>query len=269
MFTFILTSLFGAGLGLTIKEVIEPLKRIKLVLLVLIANFLLIPAIAYALSVLLKVDPGLHAGLIIIACCAGAPFLPKLITTAKGNVAYSIGIMVLLMAVTVVFLPIALPLIIPGLSVNPLGIAKPLVLFMLLPLGLGLLVKAGISNLAALIKPFIMKISSFSLIIAGIFALLADYKIFTAAWGTGVYNAMALLTILALLIGYIFGLISQSEKSVMTLGSGARNIAAALIIAATNFSDPRVTTVVLIGSLVQFIILFLLAFCLGKYAPAR
>ena len=264
MYTFILTSLFGAGLGLTVKEIIEPLKNIRNVLLSLVSNFILIPFMAFVLCVLFKADQSLQAGLIVIACCAGAPFLPKLITLAKGGMANAIGFMVLMMTATVIFAPIILPFAIPGLSVSPFAIARPLVLLMLLPLGIGLFVKAKISGFADRTKPIMMKVSSISLISMGILTLLIDYKLIISAYGTGVYNLSFLFTVFALLIGYVFSGKDMTAKIVFTLGSGARNIAAALLIAVANFTEPRVTTVVIIGSLVQFIVLFFVAFTSGK-----
>ena len=82
---FVLTSMFGTGLSLTVAEIIAPLKDWKLVLLALIANFVIVPALAYGIAALLGLSEGLRTGLIILAACAGAPFLPKLSAMAKGN----------------------------------------------------------------------------------------------------------------------------------------------------------------------------------------
>jgi hypothetical protein len=43
-------------------------------------------------------------GLILLATAAGAPFLPKLAEVAKGNIAFGVGLMVLLMVVTIIYL---------------------------------------------------------------------------------------------------------------------------------------------------------------------
>ena len=59
---------------------------------------------------------------------------------AKGEVAGSVGVIVLLMGTTVLYLPMALPLLLPGVHVSPLDIATSLVLLMLIPLAIGLLV---------------------------------------------------------------------------------------------------------------------------------
>ena len=53
-------------------------------------------------------------GLLVLGCAAGAPFLPKLAELAKGNLAFSVGAMVLLMVVTVGYLPVVMPLLLPG-----------------------------------------------------------------------------------------------------------------------------------------------------------
>jgi BASS family bile acid:Na+ symporter len=156
---FVLTSMFGTGLSLTVPQILDPLKNRKLVLLALIANFVVVPALAYLLASILGLSEGLRAGLIILAACAGAPFLPKLASVARGNLAFSVGLMVLLMVVTVAYAPVVLPLLIPGVAVNPWDIARPLITLMLIPLGIGLFVKAWTPDLADSLAPMMNQAS--------------------------------------------------------------------------------------------------------------
>ena len=67
-------------------------------------------------------------------CCSVVrqAHLPKLAELAKGNLAFAVGVMVLLMVMTVGYLPIVLPLLLPGVTVDPWQIARSLVLLMLL-----------------------------------------------------------------------------------------------------------------------------------------
>jgi BASS family bile acid:Na+ symporter len=108
----------------------------------------------------LWLDEPLKIGLLLLGCAAGAPFLPKLAELAKGNLAFAVGAMVLLMVVTVGYLPIILPLLLPGVIVDPLKIARSLILLMLLPLSAGLALKARYANLAARLKPALGWISN-------------------------------------------------------------------------------------------------------------
>jgi BASS family bile acid:Na+ symporter len=64
---------------------------------------------------------------------------PKLAQLSKGNLPFAVGTMVLLMIITVGYLPIVLPLLLPEVAVNPATIARSLILLMLFPLGVGLL----------------------------------------------------------------------------------------------------------------------------------
>ena len=96
-----------------------------------------------ALAVLLRLDEPLGVGLLLLGTAAGAPFLPKLAQTGKGGSSVrGGGLMVLLMVITVGYLPLVLPLFLPGVSVNPAKIARSLFLLMLLPLAGALAVKA-------------------------------------------------------------------------------------------------------------------------------
>ena len=52
--------------------------------------------------------------MILVGAAAGAPFLPKLVQTARGPLALGVGLMVALMLVTIVYLPLVLPLLLPG-----------------------------------------------------------------------------------------------------------------------------------------------------------
>ncbi len=265
---FVLTSMFGTGLSLTVPQILEPLKDWKLVLLALLANFAIVPALAYGIVAILGLSEGLGAGLIILAACAGAPFLPKLAGVAKGNLAFSVGLMVLLMVVTVGFAPIVLPMLIPGVAVNPWDIARPLITLMLIPLGIGLFVKAWTPNLADSLAPYMNQASSVSLILAGVLGLLIGFRDLLGVVGTGAFIAAGLLIAGALISGFLLSTGGAANRSVMALGTGQRNISAALLVATTNFTDPEVILIVLVGSVVGLVFLFLAAGFFGKRAAA-
>ena len=68
--TFIITSMLAMGLSLTIKQIMDPLHDTKVVLLALLANFVLVPALAYLITVVIPLDGDLATGLIIVGCAA-------------------------------------------------------------------------------------------------------------------------------------------------------------------------------------------------------
>lgn len=263
---FVLTSMFGTGLSLTVGQIMEPLRDVRAVILALVANFIIVPAIAYVIALVLGLSGGLRTGLIVIGCVAGAPFLPKLAQAARGNMAFSVGLMILLMVVTVGYAPIVLPLLLPGVSVSAWDIARPLITLMLIPLAIGLFVRAWKPDVAAPLAGIMNQSSSFSLIAAGVLGLIVGWRGLAGAFGTNAYLGALLFVVGAVAAGFLLGGREAANRSVMALGTGQRNISAALLIASTNFTDPQVTLMVLVVSVVGLVVLFLVAGFLGKRA---
>jgi bile acid:Na+ symporter, BASS family len=102
---------------------VAPLRNWRRVTLALVANFVVMPFAALALARILRLEHSMGIGLLLLGLAAGAPFLPKLAQISNGNLAFAVGLMVLLMVITVGYLPIVLPLLLPGVSVNPAQIA--------------------------------------------------------------------------------------------------------------------------------------------------
>jgi predicted Na+-dependent transporter len=191
----VVAGMAALGLELTLKKIIEPLSDLFLLIKVIVANFLLIPALAYLILFIVPIDEGFRIGLILLATAAGAPFLPKLVQVAKGKVAMSVGVMVLLMVLTVIYVPLVLPLLLPGVAVNPLEIASSLVVLMLLPLAAGFLVNYRYKELAALLQNPLSRISNFGLMFGFVALLLLNWRNLLATIGSGAIIAALLLII--------------------------------------------------------------------------
>ncbi len=267
--TFILTSMLAMGLSLTVRQIVDPLKNVKVVLLALLANFVLVPAIAYGITLFIPLDDGLATGLIIVGAAAGAPFLPKLVQLAKGNAAFSVGLMTLLMIVTVIYLPIVLPLLLPGASVNPWDIAQSLIFAMLLPLAIGLFIKARYSETAASLQPHMSQISSLAIVLMLVTVLVLEFSTIIGAIGTGGLLVAVIFVIASLAVGLLFGGSGAGMRSVMGLGTAQRNLSAAMLVAVQNFSDdPNVLLMVMLVAILGLVLLGIVAGEMGKRVEA-
>jgi BASS family bile acid:Na+ symporter len=224
----------------------------------------LMPLAAFALTALLKLDEPFGIGLLVLGCAAGAPFLPKLAELSKGNLPFAVGTMVLLMVVTVVYLPIVLPLLLPGVTVNPMQIAQSLVLLMLLPLAIGLLLRAGFEATAARIKPWLDWLSNISLVLLIGLITVANIDKVLQVFGTRGILAGLLFIALGFCIGWLLGGPDSNTKRVLALGTAQRNIAAALVVASQSFSDPKVVVMVIVVAIVGLIILMPLSRALAN-----
>ncbi|MGW8225413.1 MAG: bile acid:sodium symporter family protein [Anaerolineales bacterium] len=263
LLVFVIGSMFSLGLSLTMKQILDPLKNLRMVVLALVANFILVPILAYALALVFNLDDSLRTGLILLATAAGAPFLPKLVDVAKGNIAFSVGLMVLLMVVTIVYLPIVLPLLLGDVQVNPWDIAQSLIVMMLIPLAIGLFIKARYSETAAKIQPTFGMASNIALITLTILGLVLNFSSMIALVGTFGILAGIIFILVSLVIGYLLGGSEARDKSVMGLGTAQRNISAALVVAAQNFTAD-VITYLLVIAIIGLVVLMPAAGEIGK-----
>ncbi|NEU79407.1 bile acid:sodium symporter [Nostoc sp. UIC 10630] len=256
--SFVVATMFGTGLKLTLQQIWEPLRNIRLVILSLVANFLIVPLFIYLLLQVVPVTEPVKAGFIIMALASGPPALPKLAQIVKGNLAFSTGLMMLLMFGTVFYMPIALPLVLQGVQVNSWDIAKPLILLMLTPLGIGLIIKAKSEDIAVKFQAIMFKISNFGLLLGLVVRLVVHCNEIIILLKTGVIFVCAIFIIFSFTVGYLLGGPGIDTQRVLGVGTAQRNFAAALLIGTSNFDDPNVVSTIMVTSLLMMVSVLIL-----------
>jgi predicted Na+-dependent transporter len=263
MLVFVVASMAAMGLALTVDRIVAPLRDLRLVALLLVANFVAVPAVAVAAARLLPMEDAAGTAVVLIGCCAGAPFLPKLAQLARGDAALAVGGMVLLMVVTVGYAPIVVPLAVEGATVDPWDIASSLVLFMLIPLGVGLAVRARYPSLADGWAGTASQVSNVALLLAIGAALFISWRDIIGSIGSWIFIGTGIVLASALVVGWLAGLGRPSgDRTVTALATAQRNIAAAIVVASSLSGDVIVLT--LVGALVIPIVLIVLAGELGR-----
>jgi len=264
MLTFVVSSMLAVGASLNMGQILGPLRNRKLVCLALLANFLLMPLGALVIAKLLRLDQPLGVALLLLGVAAGAPFLPKLAVIAKGNLAFAVGLMVMLMVLTVAYMPLVLPLLLKGVSVDPMKIARSLLLLMLLPLAAGLVLNARYRYVAERLRGPLNRISSVSLALLIVLLLVTNVQNVISLFGTRGVLASVLFLLSGAGIGWLFGGPGLGTKGVLALGTAQRNIAAALVVGGKDFDDPKVLVMVVVVAVVGLLILMPLARVLGS-----
>lgn len=263
---FVVGSMFALGLNLTVSEILDPLKNKKLVALALLVNFVLVPLLAYAVLFILPVGEGVRIGLILLATAAGAPFLPKLAEVAKGDIAFSVGLMLLLMVGSVIYLPLVLPLALEGVDVDALQIAKSLVITMLLPLFVGLFLRAKSEALSLGCQPYVVKLSNLALILLTVLLVSLNFSNILSMIGWGGF-AIVLFLAVSLGAGLLLGGRQNKVRNVMGLGAAQRNVSAALVVG-QSLDDPQVLVVLVVAAIMGLLMLMPIAKLLGKRQKA-
>lgn len=261
---FVISSTLAVGLGLTIRQILAPLRDGRLVVLSLLANFVVAPLIAVALARVLSLEEPLGAGLLLVGIAGGAPFLLKLADLAKGNMPFAVGLMVMLMIITVGYMPIVLPLLLEGVSVNPANIARSLILLMLIPLAAGLALKAWHPPSAARVRALAAPVSSIAMIFVVTLTTAGHLGSMVRVLGSFGILAAVIFIAISVACGWVLGGPGVDTRRVLSLGTAQRNTAAALVVAGQNFSDPRVVVMITVVMIVSFAMLMPLARFLAK-----
>jgi bile acid:Na+ symporter, BASS family len=264
---FVVACMAAAGLGLGARDVVAPLRRGRLVGLSLIANFVVAPAVAWGLAAAFALEQPYAAGLVLLGSAAGAPFLPKLAALARGDVAFSVGLMLLLTIGTAAFMPVALPLLVPGLSADPWLILRPILVTILLPLAIAMFVRGCSERWANRLRPAVALVSNVGMVVAVVLLIGLNVRAMVETFGSGALGAAVVFVLTMLAVGYLVGGPAPTTRSVVGLGSGQRNIAAALTVATGNADEPRVVIMLLVSTIAGLLVLVSAARFLGRPAP--
>ncbi|MBN9523703.1 bile acid:sodium symporter [bacterium] len=252
---FVVTGMAAAGLGLTAVAVAAPLRRGRLVAGALAANFVVSPAVAFALTRVVPLAEPHAVGLILLGGAAGAPFLPRLAAAARGDAAFAVGLMLVLMVGSVAFMPVALPLLIPGLEADTWPLLRPLLFTMLLPLAAGMGLRRWAPGWAGRVRPAVERTSTVSMIAAVLLLVGLNTSAMLATFGSGAALTAAVFVAAATAAGYALGGPARETRSVLGVGTGQRNVAAALVIATQNFADPGIVVMLLVSTLAGLVVL--------------
>ncbi len=266
---FAIVSMAGAGLGETVRDISDTLRRPVPVLAALLGNFVLVPLLGFGIVRWLRLEPAHAIGLFLMSAGAGAAFLVALARSAKADLTLATGLLVLLLITSIIYMPIVIPAVLPWANVGVVAIARPLLLTLFLPLAAGLLVRAVAPRLAARLIPLLARIAQLSLIllIAATFAL--NLPSIIGMLGSGALAAAFLLTLGAFVIGYTLGGKDPARRAVLGLGTAQRNVAAAMVVASRAFEDPGPLVMVVVSSMVAFTVLFPAAYLLKRGGDRR
>jgi BASS family bile acid:Na+ symporter len=252
---FAIASMAAVGLRYTIQEVLGPLRDLWGSLLAIVANFVAVPLLAFLILRVLSLEMPYAIGLVLVSSAAGAPFVVKLTQIAGGHVAFAAGVLVLLVLVSIASMPLVVPLLAPEAHVNTWEIARPLIVTLLLPFGIGLVIKA-LAPTSQRALPYLGMLSNTALLVVVALTFLLNLPTMGGMFGTGAILASILLVTGAFVIGWVLGGFGEHLRDEMALATASRNFAAAMVVATKAFASADVLVMVVVASLVTMALLF-------------
>jgi len=238
--------MFGMGLTLNPKDFLMVLKRPREILIGGIAQFTIMPVLAFMLGKLFGLDTALLAGVVLVGTCPGGTASNVMTYLAKGDVALSVG----MTSVNTLIAPVLTPLITylflkTSVDIDVFAMFFSIIKVVIIPIGLGLLMTklwGDLTQKASIYLPFI-SVVAITLIIASVVSHNAERILETGF-------AIFAVVILHNLLGYVAGFciasllhMSISQKKAMSMEIGMQNSGLATSLATTSFSNLAMATV--------------------------
>ena len=223
------------------------LRRPTDILLGTLAQFTVMPLVAYGLSHIFGLNPFLSAGIILVGCCPGGVSSNIMCFLCRGDVAFSVG----MTTVSTLLAPIVTPLMVlllagQQIEVDAIGMFKNICIVTLIPVGVGVLFnyfgskKQWFDDVKAVLPG--VSVIALSCIVGGVI-----YTAYPRLIENGWQLMMLILAVVTLhnglgyLLGYMIGKVAgftTAKKRTISLEVGMQNAGMATVLANGFFATP-------------------------------
>ncbi|WP_300676239.1 bile acid:sodium symporter family protein [Nocardioides sp.] len=234
--------LFGIALDTKLVDFKTAFSRPWAFAVAIVAQFVALPAITFALTLVLQVRGSVALGMILVACCPPGNVSNILTHRAKGDVALSVSMTAVSNLIAIVVMPLNFALwggwhptgknFLEKIDVTAWDLLSEIILVIGLPFVLGLTIRHLWPRAAAAAHPWVSRIAFLGLFAIIVIGLAKNWSVFTDYIGV-VLIAVALHDALALALGWsiarISGLPPRAQRA-MTFEVGIRNAGLGLLL---------------------------------------
>lgn len=243
---FMVGNLLAIGLETDARAASAPLRDGRFLGVVMVVDWLLGPALALGIVWLLPMAEPYAVGLLLISLAPAAPFLPMMVRRAGGDLACTAAFMLIAAVGTVVLMPLAVPRIVPGLSVEAWAVARPLIVLLFLPMAAGIAVRSLSAPLAERLLVLVRPVASLATLALLLAVVVRHFQGFVGAVGSFAIAGQLLYSVGLVAAGWLCGWrLPRPQRSVVALGACTRNLGAAL--APLLIADPEPRTIVMVA----------------------
>ena len=238
--------MFGMGLTLNLQDFKIVFSRPKDVVIGCLAQFTVMPLLAWTLARAFQLDEALALGVVLVGCCPGGTASNVITYLAKGDLALSVG----MTGVSTLLAPFLTPLLTWALAgksvdVNVASMFLSILWVVILPIVVGLLVKWMWPKFTEKTIDYLPAFSSIAiaLIVAIIISANATKLL---AGGLLIVIVVMLHNICGLSLGYVIGRLlrlSDSKKRAISIEVGMQNSGLASSLATIHFAAYPLATI--------------------------
>lgn len=231
--------MFGMGLTLSKNDFAEVFKRPGTVLIGVLGQFIIMPALAWALCKTLQLPPEIAVGVILVGCCPGGTASNVMAFLARGDVALSVAVT----SVTTLLAPVVTPALIyllasQWLEVSATAMFWSIVQVVILPILLGIMAQSLLRDKVKACVA-VLPLVSVVAIVAIVAAVVAASQERIATSGMQIFAVVVLHNGLGLLLGYwlakLVGL-NVAQRKTLSIEVGMQNSGLGAALATAHFS---------------------------------
>lgn len=231
--------MFGMGLTLRPSDFKPVLQNPKSTIIGELAQFIIMPFLAWLLCRLLPLSPGLAIGIILVGCCPGGTASNVICYLAKGDIALSVA----MTGVSTLLAPVVTPALVwllagESVDIDIIGMFLSIVQVVILPIVLGFGFNHYFRKATQLITPLLPMFSTLAITsIIGIIVAHNSGNITSCSLIVGI--AVILHNVLGLILGYSLAALTGSDRrkrSAIAIEVGMQNSGLATSLAATHFA---------------------------------
>ena len=238
--------MFGMGLTLNLKDFQIVFSRPKDVIIGCLAQFTVMPLLAWALARLFSLDEALALGVVLVGCCPGGTASNVITFLAKGDLALSVG----MTGVSTLLAPFLTPLLtwaLAGKSVNVdiVGMLLSILWVVILPIVVGLVVKWIWPNFTKKATDYLPAFSSIAIAVIVAIIISANASKLLAG-GLIIVLVVMLHNLCGLSLGYLIGRLlglTETKKRAISIEVGMQNSGLASSLATIHFAAYPLATI--------------------------
>ncbi len=264
--------MLGLGLGLSLSDFARVSRHPRAVVVALGCQLLLLPALCFGLVLLLDLPPLLGIGLMLLAASPGGTTANLFSHLFRGDVALNITLTAINSVISILTLPLITSLAIAyydrGDEVSlPLSEVLKVFVLILVPVAIGMLVRAGSPAFAARMDRPVRVASAVILAVLVLGILLAE-RDSVAGYLADVGLAAAIFCALSLVVGYVVPRaagVTERQAIASSMEIGVHNGTLAIYVA-ENVLD---VSEIAVPAAVYSIIMFVFAAVWGRWVSRR
>ena len=264
---YVISGMLALGLSQTVKQIIEPLKNVRITISAIVASYILIPLLAALIARLFGLEPTLRYGLMLLAMAAGAEAGPIFTAKSNANVSLAGGILAMSIPITIIYIPFMIGVFLPDVEVDVKHMVMKLVLTIVVPLLLGLFIRSRFEKVAHTVEKYLHTISRLFMVLLLLTLIGLYYKPFIGLLGTYTILAGLIYIVAAFAIGYLLGWPERSTMLAMGYMHGARNASVAVIVASSAFSDQPNVMLMIATMVILMLAMLIIASSVFKIKP--